>query len=205
MADIGRATLGVATYVNRTKDMIQFSQTAAYDSATPPPGWPMAPVVLDQLKSQGHALPLRFTYLNFNRIVDRGVELSADVKVTNAVSAFANYSWQATPRPGGFERSEVNLPPPYRVHAGARIRRDSYFGSLSASAVGGGYWQDVLPGYEGRSRSYRVIDSAFGVNSGDTKMAVAVRATNLLDASIQQHAFGDIIRRAISAEMLLRF
>jgi hypothetical protein len=36
-------------------------------------------------------------------------------------------------------------------------------------------------------------------------MAAAVRATNLLDASIQQHVFGDIIRRAISAELLLRF
>jgi outer membrane receptor protein involved in Fe transport len=205
MADVGRMTLGAATYVNRTQDMIQFTQTSTYDSANPPPGWPLPPALLDQLKAQGRGLPLRLTYLNFNRIDDRGVELSADARFTNGISAFANYSWQADPRPRGFDRSELNLPPAYRVHVGARVRHEPYFGTVSASVVGGAYWQDVLPGYEGHSRQYTVLDGAFGVHSADAKMAAAVRATNLLDASIQQHVFGDIIRRAISAELLLRF
>jgi outer membrane receptor protein involved in Fe transport len=202
---IARTTIGAAVYLNRTRNVIQFTQTAFHTSANPPPGWPLAPAVLDQLIAQGHGLPSRFTYLNFNRITDHGVELSVDVRVMNGVAAFANYTWQADPKPAGFDVSELNLPPRHRFNAGATITRGRYFGSLSGSFVGAAFWQDVLPGYQGRTYGYTLVDGGFGVHSADGAMSVAVRGTNLLNKPAQQHVFGDVIKRAMTGEVRFAF
>jgi outer membrane receptor protein involved in Fe transport len=202
---IGRTTIGAAVYLNRTKNLIQFTQTANHTSADPPPGWPLAPAVLDQLIAQGRGLPSRFTYLNFNRIADHGVELSADVRVMNGVAAFANYTWQADSKPTGFDVSELNLPPTHRFNAGGTITRGRYFGSLSGSFVGAAFWQDVLPGYQGPTDRYTLVDGAFGVHSADSAMTVAVRGTNLLNKPVQQHVFGDVIKRAMTGEVRFAF
>jgi outer membrane receptor protein involved in Fe transport len=201
----GRASLGAAVYVNYTKNMIQFTQVGTYASQAPPQGWPLAPAVLDQLNAAGRGLPSRFTYLNFDRVADRGVELSAEVPVTLLISAFANYSWQADPRPAGFELSELNLPPTHRFNAGANGARGRYFASLSGSFVDAAFWQDVLPAYQGHTAPYTVVDGGFGVHSSDGTMTVAVRGTNLLDRRVQQHVFGDVIRRVVTGEVRFEF
>ena len=92
----GRTTFGAAAYLSRTKDMIQFAQTQAFTPTT----------------------PARFTYLNYERVRDRGLELSFDTSVTPSVTVFANYSWQDDPKPTGFSISDLNLPPSHRVNAG---------------------------------------------------------------------------------------
>jgi outer membrane receptor protein involved in Fe transport len=197
----GRATLGAAVYLNHTKNMIQFTQTAYYTSAAPPPNWPLPPAVLDQLLAQGRGLPSRFTYLNFDRISDHGVELSADVRIGGGVSAFANYTWQADPHPTGFDVSELNLPPTHRFNAGTNAVHGRYFASVSGSFVDAAFWQDVLPGYHGPTKPYTLIDGGFGVHSADGTMTVAIRGTNIVGKPVQQHVFGDIIRRTISGEV----
>jgi outer membrane receptor protein involved in Fe transport len=53
----GRTTLGAAVYVSRTNNMIQFTQTRAYASGDPPPGWPLPVALLDQLNAAGRGLP----------------------------------------------------------------------------------------------------------------------------------------------------
>ena len=70
----GRSTLGAAVYLNRTRNMIQFAKAADYTSESPPAGWPLPSGALDLLKAQGHGLPARFTYLNYEGITDRGVD-----------------------------------------------------------------------------------------------------------------------------------
>ena len=200
----GRATLGAAVYLNDTKDMIQFS-TAHYTSSNPPPAWPLAPGVLDQLITQGRGLPSRFTYLNFDRISDHGVELSADFRLSAGTSTFANYTWQADPRAIGFDVSELNLPPTHRFNAGANVTHGRYFGSFSASFVDAAFWQDVLPGYEGPTNAYTLVDGVFGVQSADGMMTVAVRGTNILNKSVQQHVFGDVIKRTVTGEVRFEF
>ena len=149
----GRTTLGAALYLYRTRNTILFTQAGSYTSSHPPPGWPLPPAVLDRLIAAGRGLPSRFTYLNFDRISDRGLELSADVRLTTATSAFANYTWQADPKPTGFDISELNLPPTHRFNIGVTLARGRYFGSLSGSFVDAAFWQDVLPGYAGSDRS----------------------------------------------------
>jgi len=199
----GRTTLGAALYVYRTKNTILFTQSGSYSSGAPPPGWPIAPAVLDRLETEGRGLPSRFTYLNFDRITDRGLELSADVRVTAATSAFANYTWQAEPEPRGFDISELNLPPTHRFNAGVSVARGRYFGSLIGSFVDTAFWQDT--GYRGATDAYTLVDGGFGVHSTDRMMTIAIRATNLLDKPVQQHVFGDVIRRTVTGEVRFQF
>jgi len=200
----GRTTLGAALYVYRTKNMIQFTNPDSYTSGTPPPGWPIAPAVLDRLETEGRGLPSRYTYLNYDRITDRGLELSADVRVTTATSAFANYTWQADPEPRGFDISELNLPPTHRFNAGVSVARGRYFGNLVGSFVDAAFWQDT-PGFRGPTDAYTLVDGGFGVHSTDRMMTIAVRATNLLDKPVQQHVFGDVIRRTVTGEVRFQF
>ena len=201
----GRTTLGASLYLYRTRNTILFTQTGSYQSSGPPAGWPLAPAVLDQLIAEGRGLPSRFSYLNFDRISDRGLELSADVRLTTATSVFANYTWQADPKPTGFDISELNLPPTHRFNAGVSIGRGRYFGTLSGSFVDAAFWQDVLPAYEGPTEAYTLVDGAFGVHSTDRTMTVAVRGTNLLGKPVQQHVFGDVIRRTVTGEVRFGF
>lgn len=199
----GRITLGAALYVYRTKNTILFTQADSYTSSTPPPGWPIAPTVLDRLAAEGRGLPSRFTYLNFDRITDRGLELSGDVRVTAATSAFANYTWQADPEPRGFDISELNLPPTHRFNAGVSIARGRYFGTLRGSFVDAAFWQDA--GYPGRTDAYTLVEGGFGMHSSDRMMTVGVRGTNLLNKAVQQHVFGDVIKRTVIGEVRFQF
>ena len=204
-AALGRVTAGVAVYVNRVRNAIQFTQTGTYTSDAPPPGWPLPPSTLDELIARGLGLPSSFSYLNFERITDRGLELTGEVRATSALSVFANYSWQDQPRARGVDTAELNLPPRHRVNAGVHAVRGRYFGSLSGSFVDSAFWQDVLTPYSGRTASYTLVDGAFGVSSTDRFMTVTARGTNLLNKPVQQHAFGDVIRRAVTAEIRFRF
>ena len=117
VAIVGRLTASAAAYLNRTTNAIQFTQTASYSSSAPPPGWPLPPGVLDQLIEQGQGLPSELSYVNVDRITDRGFELSGEMRIDTAVSARANYSWQDQPRARGADVSELNVPPRHRFNA----------------------------------------------------------------------------------------
>ena len=76
---------------------------------------------------------------------------------------------------------------------------------LSGSFVDSAFWQDVLPAYKGSTAGYATLDGAFGVHSSDRLMTVTLRGTNLLNRRIQQHAFGDVIRRMMTGEIRVQF
>ena len=205
VATAGRVTATAAVYLNRTSNAIQFTQTGSYSSSAPPPGWPLAPAVLDQLIEEGRGLPSELSYLNFDRITDRGVELSGEIRVSANVSARANYSWQDQPQARGFSASELNVPPRHRFNAAVSAARGRYFGSLSSGFVDSAFWQDVLPEHKGSTAAYTIVDGAFGVQSSDRLMTVTLRGNNLLNSRIQQHVFGDVIRRSITGEFRVWF
>jgi len=202
---VGRVTASAAAYVNRTTNAIQFTQTASYSSSAPAPGWPLPPDVLDRLLDQGRGLPSEFSYRNFDRIIDRGFELSGAMRVRAGLSVSANYSWQDHPEATGVDISELNIPPRHRFNAAVNASHGRYFGALSGNVVGSAFWQDVLPAYKGSTAAYAIVDGAFGVYSSDRLMTVTVRGTNLLNSRIQQHAFGDVIRRMVTGEIRVRF
>jgi iron complex outermembrane receptor protein len=176
-ATIGALTAGAAVYVNQLRNAIQFTQTG----------------------------PLLFSYDNLPRITDRGVEVTGDLRVNTVFSVFANYSWQDKPGARGVRPDELHVPPRHRVNAGINAARGRYLGSLSASFVDSAFWQDVVTPYVGTTDSYTLVDGVVGFHSGDRQLTVLARGTNLLNRRVQQHVFGDVIRRALTGEIQIRF
>jgi outer membrane receptor protein involved in Fe transport len=195
-----RVTATVSAYYNISRDRIFFVPIENYTSAAPPPGWPLPPSVLDQI-----ALPKTFSYRNLGRIVDRGFEVSFDAKVTRALTAFANYSWQADPDVSeeGATAIPVNLPARHRVNAGLGVSTGAFLGSLSVNYTASAFWTDVQP-YVGTTAPFTLWNAAAGWTFPNG-LSVAVRALNLTDARVQQHVFGDILRRRVTGELRYHF
>ncbi|MFQ5792236.1 MAG: TonB-dependent receptor plug domain-containing protein, partial [Acidobacteriota bacterium] len=201
-----RATVSAAFYVNVTEDSIFFTQGATYSSANPPPGWPLPPIVLDLMNAAGQGLPSQFTYLNFEEVTDKGIELSVDTSVNDHLRVFANYSWQDEPDPEGFDISELNLPPTHRFNAGFNANYERYFGNLSVSFTDDAFWQDVLDArFHGPTESYTLVNAGLGVRWAEGKVTTAIKVSNLTNEEAQQHVFGDIIRRQIFGELRFSF
>jgi outer membrane receptor protein involved in Fe transport len=91
------------------------------------------------------------------------------------------------------------------VNIGLNGTHGRYFGGISTSYVGRAFWQDVLDApYHGWSPAYKVLDAGVGVRSIDG-VTIAFRGTNLLNASVQQHIFGDLIKRTFTGEVRFEF
>ncbi len=195
-----RVTVTVSAYYNISRDRIFFVPIENYTSAAPPPGWPLPPSVLDQI-----ALPKTFSYRNLGRIVDRGFEVSADAKITRILTAFANYSWQADPQVSeqGAATIPVNLPSRHRINAGLSVASGPFFASASVNYTASAFWTDVQP-YVGTTAPFTLWNAAAGWTFPNG-LAVAVRAVNVTDAHVQQHVFGDILRRRVTGELRFRF
>ena len=87
-----RATVSAAFYVNDTKNSIFFTQTGSYRATNPPPGWPLPPTVLELIVASGrfgpgNGLPSEFSYRNFGKVLQQGVELGVDMAITDTISA----------------------------------------------------------------------------------------------------------------------
>ena len=84
----GRHTVSAAIYLNDTKDSILFTTSNVYTSANPPPGWPLPPQVLDLLAAAGVFLPSGLSYLPFEGVRDKGIELGLNTRATADLSLF---------------------------------------------------------------------------------------------------------------------
>jgi outer membrane receptor protein involved in Fe transport len=202
-----RYTLSAAWYLNETSDNIFFTQSGTYTSQTPPPRWPLPPVVLDVLNRAGRGLPSSFTYLNFEGVRDWGIELGVDARVSSDVSLFLNYSWQAEPVPDNPDDfSELNIPPASRFNVGANVSRGRFFGNVSFNYTDSAFWTDVLDArYHGATESYAMLNGGFGVRLAEDRIIASIKVVNLNNDDAQQHIFGDIIKRQIVGELKYRF
>ncbi len=202
-----RYTVSAAWYLNQTSDNIFFTQSGTYSSGNPPPGWPLPPVVLDLLNQAGRGLPSGFTYLNFEGVRDWGVELGLDARVSSDVGFFANYSWQAEPKPDNpADFSELNIPPANRFNLGVNLSRGRFFGNLSFNYTDSAFWTDVLDArYHGPTESYAMLNGGFAVRLAEDRVTASVKLVNINNDDAQQHVFGDIIKRQVVAELKYRF
>jgi outer membrane receptor for ferrienterochelin and colicins len=211
----GRTTLGAAFYVNDVHDGINFvtlpSNLDPYTAANPPPGWPLPPVVLTALAQAGVYLPRTlFTYLNLGPTRQKGLELSLDHRFLPALSAFANYSWQDDPEiledPNPFPVNELSLPATNRFNAGGTYNGGRFLGSLSVNYSDGAFWSDVLTSaYHGFTDAYTLVNGSFGVRWASGKVTTTIKVNNLLNETVQQHVFGDLMRRSVMGEVRLDF
>ena len=201
-----RATLSAAFYVNRTKNDIFFTEVPAarFRAGNPPPGWPLPAAVIALVP--GASFPARFTYQNFGRVTQRGLELGIDGTVMRAVNAFANYSWQGEPEPDGFDLSELNIPPEHRINAGVSFSAGRLLGNLSVNYSSEAFWQDVLDArFHGRTDAYTIVNGGFGVRWLDDQLTTSVKVINLANDDVQQHVFGDVLKRQVIGELRVQF
>jgi hypothetical protein len=184
-----------------------FTTSSVYTSANPPPGWPLSPQVLDGLAAQRIFLPSGLTYLPFEGVRDKGVELGLNTRATNDLSLYANYSWQAEPIPDNPDDfGEYNVAPANRFNAGAAYDRGSWFANLSLNFTDSAFWTDVLDArFHGPTESYTMLNGGVGVRLAEQKVTLSVKFTNVNDAKAQQHVFGDILKRQIFAELKFNF
>jgi iron complex outermembrane receptor protein len=207
-----RATVSASVYFTTNRDEIFFTQTGRYRATTPPPGWPLPAVVLEVLPPPcttalctSGGLPSEFSYRNLGTVKNRGIELGIDGAVTQALNAFANYSFQAEPDPD-FALSEVNLPPKNRFNAGLSYNQGHFLGNLSVSYVADAVWQDVLDArFTGPTAAFTQVNGAFGVKFARDKVTATIKGINLTNEEIQSHVFGDILKRQIIGEVRFTF
>jgi outer membrane receptor protein involved in Fe transport len=205
----GRTVLSAAFYVNKTKDDILFTEvrSARWTAANPPPNWAfglLPPQVIAAVP--GGSFPALFTYQNFGKTTQKGLELGVDTSMNRFVSFFANYSYQAKPEPEGFDISELNLPPKKRFNVGTAITYDRFLGNLSVGYNDSAFWQDVLDDrYHGTTDSYTVVNAGFGVKWAQDKVTTSIKVTNLANQTVQQHVFGDITKRQVVGELKVHF
>jgi outer membrane receptor protein involved in Fe transport len=201
-----RATVTAAVYWNTTDDAIFFTQVASYSPSSPPPTWPpnVPTFVLGLIPPPG--LPSAFSYRNLGTVHDTGVELGVDLSLNRYVNVFTNYSYQADPDVEGFDPSETNFPPNNRFNAGFDFSVSRYLGNFSVNYAGSAYWQDVLDQrFAGSTDAYTLVNGAFGVRWLGDRITTSLKVNNLANEEVQQHIFGDIIKRQIVGEARFSF
>ena len=129
-----------------------------------------------------------------------------DGVVNEYVNAFANYSHQWTPVVEAFDLSEINLPPQHRLNVGANFSSDRYFGSVAINYTDSAFWQDVLDArFSGSTEAYTLVNAGVGVRWSDGRYVTSLKVTNLSNADVQHHVFGDIMKRQIVGELRVGF
>jgi iron complex outermembrane receptor protein len=207
-----RATLTAAVYWNNTKNGIYFTPVRVYSAANPPPGWPLPPAVLTAIASLPTPviLPSQYTYLNFGKVKDKGIELGVDAAANKYVNVFANYSYQWMPvaegLPPGTTIEDINWPAKNRFNTGFDFSYSRYLGSMTVSYTDKAYWQDVLDvRYAGFTDPFTTVNGAFGVRWHGDRLVTTIKVNNLGNEQVQQHIFGDIIRRQVLGEARVAF
>lgn len=209
-----RVNVTASVYWNRTKDGIYFTPVAAYTAATPPPTWPpQLPTSILTLLAQRTPpviLPSRFTYLNLGTIRDKGIELGFDTPLNPYVNVFANYSYQWMPEaedlPPGTTITDINWPAENRFNAGFDFGYSRFFGNLAVNFTDEAYWQDVLDvRFAGVTDAFTLVNAGFGVRWLDDRVATSIKVTNLANEEVQQHIFGDILKRSVVGEVRFGF
>ena len=154
----------------------------------------------------GGSFPARFTYLNFGKSTQRGLELGVNGPVTADIDAFVNYSWQGTPDPKDFDLSELNIPAKNRMNVGFTYSHGRFLGDLSVNYSGSAFWQDVLDDpFHGTTKGYTLVNGGVGVRWSKSKVTTSLKVVNLANQDVQQHVFGDILKRQVVGEMRVRF
>lgn len=209
-----RTVVSAAYYLNKTTNDIFFTENRnlRWTSANPPPNWangklPTAFVDAVAAASGQAGFPASFTYRNFGKTTQKGLELGLDSSVNEFFNLFANYSYQAKPKPDGFDISELNLPAKNRFNIGGGFTYARLLGNLSVSYSDSAFWQDVLDDrYHGTTKAYTLVNGGFGVKWGkNDRLTTSIKATNLANDDVQQHVFGDIIKRQVVGELRVQF
>jgi hypothetical protein len=137
------------------------------------------------------------------------VELGLDTAVNQFVSLFANYSYQWMPTiedfPAGATINDINWPAKNRFNIGGSVNYLKWLGNLSVNYTDEAFWQDVLDArFAGTTEAFTLINGAIGYRWND-RVTTTLKLTNIANKEIQQHIFGDILRRQVVGEARFGF
>lgn len=198
-----------AFYVNDTHDIIDQRFGSFYSAENPPPGWPLPTIILTYMAKLGIVIPATIVYDNLGSSRDKGLEFSFNQYLSHSVSAYVNYSWQADPvqTSGGEDlAAKLNLPAHHRFNIGMNVNQPRYLGSFSVSHTSEAFWADVLDApYHGFTKPFTMVNASFGMKWHSHGIVTSIKVTNLLNQQIQQHIFGDILKRSVTGELKLNF
>jgi outer membrane receptor for ferrienterochelin and colicins len=223
----GKTTLEAAFYINDHNDSINFITSAPiqtsqgvtgafYTPQNPPPGWVLPPALIGLLEQQGIFLPAQFTYLNLGPYRQKGFELGLQQSFTRSLNGYANYSYQYDPEVRSvstscgacleFPKEKLAFPPRNRFNAGVSYDDRRYLATASANYSAKAFWTDVLNDpFHGFTRAYTIVNASFGVKWNDGRIVTSIKAQNILNDNIQQHIFGDILKRSVYGEVRFKF
>jgi outer membrane receptor protein involved in Fe transport len=225
-----RTVFTVAAYQNDSDDNINFTSvlpSASFPRGIVPPFDLYTPDTSDEIgipgplylfmvanRIPGVPLPRTVTtYLNLGPLRQRGVEVSLDHRINDVFAVSANYSWQDRPEALDpdegqlpYLNEEVALPATNRFNLGLNWNDDRFLGSASLNYSDEAFWSDVLQSqFHGFTDSYAMVNASFGMRWSEGKVVTTVKGTNLLNETIQQHVFGDVLKRTVSFEVRYNF
>lgn len=88
------------------------------------------------------------------------------------------------------------------MNVGASLNGSRFVGNASVSTATRAFWSDVLtPEFHGWSEGYTLVNGSFGVRWSGGAVTTLLKVTNLFNQDIQQHIFGDILRRTVVGEV----
>ncbi len=202
-----RATVSVAWYFNKWSDQILFTQVSEWGPTTPPPGFPLGPLVWGALYAQGIRFPREFAYENFGEVSSQGIEIGVEGSIRPNLTGFVNYAFQTEPDPNfpgmtdELALTEINLPAQHLFSIGVSYTGEKAFGTFSVSHQTDAYWQDVLDSrFHGPTNPFTSVNFTVGMRWQGGRYSAALKCMNLGNQQIQQHVFGDIMRRQVIGE-----
>ena len=107
--------------------------------------------------------------------------------------------------PNPYPTSELDVPPTDRFNAGFNANDGHWLGNLSVNYSDKAFWSDVLTSaYHGYADAYTMVNGAVGTRWMSGKLTTSVKVTNLFNSDIQQHVFGDILKRMVVFEVRVK-
>jgi len=201
---LNNTTVSAAYYFSRLEDEILFTPTQEWALTNPPPGWAFGAGAWGAVQSSAH-FPQTFSYLNLGVERNRGFEFGIDSNVGHGASVYMNASYQRRPV-ANFNLRETNHPPRYRFNAGLRMDTGRWNGSFSLASSTSAFYQDVLDArFSGTTGAYMLVNCSVGARFGrDNRFQPMIRVTNLANIDVQQHIFGDVLKRTIVGELRIQ-
>lgn len=218
-----KSLFSAAWYYNRNSNEIFFTTKSTYPVTAAPaswaamPGWsalgPAGPVVAANIWAgiqSSVKFPSEYTYKNLGLEKNQGLELGWDSELNDHLTYNLNYAYTAEPKPEfpGFTATEalaeVNIPAKNKFNGSVTGTAGMAFGTASVSYVDKTFWQDVLDSrYSGYAPSYTVVNLMAGVRFNHGNSIVQARVNNVGNKAVQQHIFGDVIKRSFLLELKL--
>jgi hypothetical protein len=108
--------------------------------------------------------------------------------------------------PPGTGITDINWPAKNRFNTGFDFSYQRFLGNMSVNYSDTAYWQDVLDvRYAGVTKAYTMVNGAVGVRWAGDKIVTSLKMNNIGNAEVQQHIFGDIMKRQIMGEARFTF